>query len=253
MTLISITNSWIQCLCPNPQARLRLFCFPYAGGGVWNFRTWAEALPKTLEVYAIALPGRGKRFTETAFTQLAPLVDAIASAIIPYLDKSFAFFGHSMGGLVSFELARLLRRNAQCNPVHLFVSGRRAPQLPATDKPIHALSDPKFLQEIRRLNGTPNTVLENAELMQLMLPTLRADFTLLETYVYRYEPPLSCPITTFGGLQDSEVSVEALEAWCEQTSATFSLKMLPGDHFFLHFSQFSLMQLIRQELNQAIA
>jgi len=253
MTLISTTNPWLQCLCPNSQARLRLFCLPYAGGGVWNFRTWADALPKTLEVYAIALPGRGKRFTEPAFTQLAPLVQAIASAIIPYLDKPFAFFGHSMGGLVSFELARLLRQDANRNPVHLFVSGRRAPQLPATAKPIHALPDSEFLQEIRRLNGTPITVLENAELMQLMLPTLRADFTVLETYVYSPELPLSCPITTFGGLQDSEVSVEALEAWREQTSATFSLQMLPGDHFFLHSSHFPLMQLIRQELNQAIA
>lgn len=252
MTLASTTNPWIQCLRPNPQARLRLFCFPYAGGGAWNFRAWADNLPHPLEVCAITLPGRGHRFQEQAFTQMSPLVQAIASAMGSYLDQPFAFFGHSMGGLVSFELARFLRRGTQHHPVHLFVSGRRAPQLPATDQPIHALPDPEFLQALRRLNGTPKAVLENAELMRLMLPTLRADFTIFETYTYTPEPPLRLPISTFGGLQDAEVSIEALEAWREQTSNKFSLQMLPGDHFFLHTSQVPLVQLISQELHQLI-
>lgn len=248
MTLASTTNLWVKCLCPNPQARLRLFCLPYAGGSASSFHTWINDLPKTLEVCAIALPGRGNRFTEPAFTRLSLLVEAIAIAIQPYLDKPFALFGHSMGGLVSFELARRLSQNASSPLVHLFVSGYRAPQLPAANPAIHVLPDHEFLQEIRRLNGTPKPLLENAEFMQLILPTLRADFTALETYVYTPGPPLSCPITTLGGLQDPEVSVDALEAWREQTSATFSLQMLPGDHFFLHTSQSRLLQLIGQEM-----
>jgi medium-chain acyl-[acyl-carrier-protein] hydrolase len=186
----------------------------------------------------------------TLFNRLLPLVKAISQALLPHLDKPFAFFGHSMGGLVSFELARLLRNQYNLNSVHLFVSGSRAPQVPALRSPIHALPESLFLAELRRLNGTPEAVLENAELMQLLLPTLRADFAVIETYVYATEPPLDCPITAFGGLQDQEVNCNHLEAWRNQTSASFSLQMLPGDHFFLESAQPLLLQALYQELYQ---
>jgi medium-chain acyl-[acyl-carrier-protein] hydrolase len=153
-----------------------------------------------------------------------------------------------MGGLVSFELARLLRKKYGLNPAHLFVSGYRAPQVPDPDPPIHALPEPEFLEELRRLNGTPEAVLENAELMQLLLPALRADFAVIETYAYIPESPLDCPITAFGGLQDREVSCDDLEAWREQTNAAFSLQTLPGDHFFLHSAQPLLLQSLSQKL-----
>lgn len=187
---------------------------------------------------------------EKPFTQMLPLVQAIASSLLPYLDKPFAFFGHSMGGLVGFELARLLHRDYGCSPVHLFVSGRRAPQVPDPDPPIHTLPDSEFLAELRRLNGTPEAVLQNDELMQLLLPILRADFAVLETYDYTLQPLLNCPITAFGGLQDPEVCCEELEAWREQTRAAFSLHMFPGDHFFLHTAQSLLLQSLSQTLTQ---
>jgi medium-chain acyl-[acyl-carrier-protein] hydrolase len=183
-------------------------------------------------------------------TQIKPLIEAIAPALLPYLDKPFAFFGHSMGGLVSFELVRLLRREYSLNPLHLFVSGRQAPQIPADKSPIHDLPEPEFLEELRRLNGTPEAVLNNSELMQLLIPTLRADFAVLETYAYAPEAPLDCPISAFGGLQDREVSCEALEAWREQTTAEFSLQMLKGNHFFLHSAQSLLLQFLSQKLQQ---
>lgn len=250
MTTTQTVNSWVICPSPNPQAKLRLFCFPYAGGGALSFRSWADSLPPTIEVCAIELPGRGIRLKEPPFTRLEPLIQAIAQTLLPYLDKPFAFFGHSMGGLVSFELARLLRRKHSLSPVHLFVSGRRAPHLPDPNPPIHALSEPELLEELRSLKGTPEAVLENAELMQLLLPTLRADFAALETYVYSSEPPLDCPITAFGGLQDSEVSCDDLEAWREQTKAGFLLQMLPGDHFFLHSARSLLLQSLSGELHE---
>jgi medium-chain acyl-[acyl-carrier-protein] hydrolase len=189
---------------------------------------------------------------ERPFTQLEPLVPTLASALFPYLDKPFAFFGHSMGGLVSFELARLLRREYGLSPVHLFVSAHRAPQVPDPDAPIHALPNPEFLQELRRYNGTPEAVLENAELMQLLLPTLRADFAVVETYAYTPEQPLDCPITAFGGLDDREVSSDELEAWREQTNASFVLKMFPGDHFFLDSAKPLLLQSLSQKLHQIV-
>ncbi|NEQ21294.1 MAG: thioesterase [Microcoleus sp. SIO2G3] len=245
-----MTTPWITCPRFNPQAKLRLFCFPYAGGGAMGFRTWLERLPSSVEVCPIELPGRGTRLIEPPFTRLEPLIQAIAQVLLPYLDKPFTFFGHSMGGLVCFELARLLRRNYSQSPVHLFVSGRRAPQIAEPKPPIHTLPEPEFLEELRRLNGTPEAVLEHTELIQLLLPTLRADFAVLETYVYASQPPLDCPITAFGGLQDSEVSREELEVWREQTNASFSLQMFPGDHFFLHSSQSLLLQSLSQELHQ---
>lgn len=188
---------------------------------------------------------------EPPFTQLTPLVEAVTVALLPYLDQPFAFFGHSMGALVSFEVARLLRKNYQLSPVQLFVSGRRAPQLPNSESPIHALPEAEFLEELRRLNGTPEEVLANAELMEILLPVLRADFAVLETYGYSAEPPLECPITAFGGLQDTEVSCDHLEAWRNQTSAAFSLQMFPGDHFFLHSAQALLLQSLARQLSLA--
>ncbi|WP_017317185.1 thioesterase II family protein [Mastigocladopsis repens] len=243
-------HSLVTCPQPNPQACLRLFCFPYAGGSSLIFRTWSNSLPSTVEVCPIELAGRGTQMKLAPFTRLEPLVQAIAPVLLPHLDKPFAFFGHSMGALVGFELARLLRREYDVIPVHLFISGRRAPQIPDPKPPVHALPEPEFKEELRRLNGTPEMVLQNADLMQLLLPILRADFAVLETYVYMNEPPLNCPITAFGGLQDHEVTRHELQAWQNQTNAAFSLQMFAGNHFFLHSAQSLLLQSLSQELHQ---
>jgi medium-chain acyl-[acyl-carrier-protein] hydrolase len=249
MTPIQTHNSWIKIHKPNPQAAVRLFCFPYAGGSSLIFRTWSDRLPTTIEVCAIELPGRGAQIRLTPFTQMEPLVSAIAPILLPYLDKPFAFFGHSMGALVSFELTRLLQREYSTSPVHLFVSARRAPQVSKSNQPIHNLAEPEFLLELRRLNGTPQAVLENKELMELLIPTLRADFAVLETYAYTPKPLLNCPITVFGGSQDQEVSYDELQAWEEQTTSTFSLHILEGDHFFVNSAKSLLLQFLAQKLN----
>jgi medium-chain acyl-[acyl-carrier-protein] hydrolase len=183
---------------------------------------------------------------ERPFTQLSPLVEALAQALVPLLDKPFAFFGHSLGALVSFELARRIRRQYGVHPVRLFVSAGRAPQIPHRTRPIHTLPDKDLLVELRRLNGMPSELLDHEELMEIMLPVLRADFAVYETYVYLTEPPLDCPISAFGGLQDLRVKDSDLEAWRAQTSASFSLRMFPGDHFFL--KQPLLLQTLSQEL-----
>ncbi|MBF1990183.1 thioesterase II family protein [Fischerella thermalis] len=244
----SSLDSWLICPKPNPDAQIRLFCFPYAGGSANIFRRWSNHLPNTIEVCAVELPGRGMRIKLPPFTQLEPLITELASVLKPKLDKPFAFFGHSMGGLVSFELALLLRKKYGINPNHLFVSAHRAPQLVDPKPPIHNLPEAEFIAELRRLNGTPQTLLENEELMQLFLPILRADFAVLETYVYTQQAPLNIPITAFGGLEDQEVSRDQIQAWQEQTSASFALHMFPGDHFFLHSFYSSILEIISQQI-----
>jgi medium-chain acyl-[acyl-carrier-protein] hydrolase len=239
-------DSWIFSRKPEPKARLRLFCFPYAGAGPSIFRNWPEGVPADVEVCPIQLPGRGSRLMEPAFVQLPPLVDALAIALAPVLDQPFAFFGHSLGALVSFELARRIRRQYGVHPARMFVSAARAPQLPHRGASIHNLPEREFIAELRRLNGTPGAVLDHKELMEIMLPLLRADFALYENYQYSLEPPLNCPISAFGGMQDRRVSESDLEAWRAQTSSCFSLQMFAGDHFFLN--QPLLVEAVSQEL-----
>jgi medium-chain acyl-[acyl-carrier-protein] hydrolase len=227
-------NVWIKRTGQDPQACFRLFCFPYAGGGASFFRTWPERLGPDIEVCAIQLPGREDRLIETPIGELSSLIDALAEVLYPYLDSPFGFFGHSLGSLISFELTRRLRRQKAPCPMQLFVSGRRAPQLPDPDPPIHQLPDSEFIEELRRFNGTPKAVLHNPELMEIFLPLLRSDICLDETYVYDHEAPLDCPISAIGGLEDEEVNREELAAWRDQTRSRFNIQMFPGDHFFLN-------------------
>jgi len=244
------SNSWVTCPQPVQEASIRLFCFPYAGGGASIFRTWPDELPSSIEVCPIQLPGRENWFTEPPYKQLLPLVQVLAEVLDPYLDLPFIFFGHSMGALICFELARRLRKINALQPVHLFISGHRAPHLLPAKRPIHQLPDSRFLEELRDLSGTPEEVLQNIELMQLLLPTLRADFSIVETYVYIEESPLDCSITAFGGLQDPEVHPEDLKAWQTQTHSEFTLHMYSGDHFFLRSAQTMLLEVISKKLMQ---
>ena len=175
-----------------------------------------------------------RRFEEPVFDRMAPLVAALTGEPLPYLDRPFAFFGHSMGAIVIFEVARRLRRAGLVSPRHLFVSGCRAPHVHDPRRPMHDLNDVELIEELRRMNGVPAEVLADARLMDLIVPAMRADLSVSETYSYSAEPALSCPITAFGGLSDPKVLIEEMTPWRDQTSVAFALHMLPGDHFFLN-------------------
>jgi medium-chain acyl-[acyl-carrier-protein] hydrolase len=243
-------NQWVTFPHPVPGANLRLFCFPYAGGNSLIYRAWPFGLPANVEICAIQLPGHGNRLPEPLFNRLTPLIRALASQLSPYLNKPFAFFGHSMGALIGFELACLLRRESRPQPLHLFISGHRAPHTRDTQKRTFELPEAEFIEELRRLNGTPKEVLDHPELINLMAPILRADFAIAQTYEYVDEGPLDCHLTAFGGLRDIEVAREHLEAWRTYTSAKFNVRMFPGDHFFLDISRLSLLQTISRELRR---
>lgn len=248
MLNIKRIDSWITVPKVNLQADLRLFCFPYAGGSSTIFHPWLDKLPANIEICPIELPGRRSKIKLAPLDRLEPIVEAIALQIQSYLDKPFAFFGHSIGGLLSFELTRLLQKKYGISPINLFISACGAPQIPKSKPPIHALPESDFIAELRDYNFTPNALLENQELMQLFLPILRADFAVSETYIYHHAPPLKCPIYVFGGLQDHNVTIEELEGWREQTNSYFLLSMLPGDHFFINYSHSLLLEQISEIL-----
>lgn len=233
---------------PNPQARMRLFCFPYAGGTAAVFRNWPQYLPSEIELCAVQYAGRGSRLAEPLGGDVLEVMNGVYQDLQPFLKKPFAFFGHSMGALVSYEFARRLQQEQQPEPFQLFVSGCCAPHVRSFDELTYNLPEPEFIAELRRLQGTPEEVLDNAELMQLMMPIIRADFKVSQTYEYVPGPPLECSIRAFGGLKDEMVPREKVEAWSEHTRGSFRAQMLPGDHFFLNTSQSLLTRIIAQEL-----
>jgi len=242
-------GSWIVVPRSNPRARVRLFCFPYGGGGTSTFRTWPQSLPDAVEVCGVQLPGRENRLREAPYTDVPGVVQTLAEVLRPCLTLPFAFFGHSLGAFIGFELARQLRRRNVNGLIHLFVSGQRAPQIPDTAPQLYSLPDDQFIaQMVRRYEGIPLIVRQNAEMMKVLMPMLRADLTMHDTYAYTEDRPLDCPITCFGGQQDPETTNETLAAWREQTRSHFKLRMFLGDHFFIQSKQVDVLQALSEEL-----
>lgn len=246
-------NSWISFSKPNPQAKLRLFCLPHAGGGASAYRLWSNELSPEIDVCPIQLPGRENRVMDPPLDELNLLLKTLTPALIPFLDIPFAFFGHSLGALLSFEVVRYLRREHGLQPVHLLVSGYQAPPIENKLPSISHLSDDEFVEQLRELNSTPEAVFQHQELLELLLPALRADFALYEKHIYHVEEPLDCPISAFGGRKDYLVFEEDLQAWCNHTKNSCRVRMFPGDHFFLHSSdRESLLEAISQDLTQSM-
>jgi medium-chain acyl-[acyl-carrier-protein] hydrolase len=246
---MDIDNKWVIRPATVQTAKLTLFCFSYAGGGASAFRGWNEQLLPNIEVRWVQLPGRENRIREQPIRSMDDLAPALAKGILPCIRTPFAFYGHSLGAKVAFETTRVLRRIGSEQPCHLFVGASDAPQLGWPHPLIHALPDNDFIHEIQqRYDAVPPEVLEDAELMSLLIPTLRADITLVEKYRYIPESPLDCPITAFGGKEDRNVERSALDSWRHQTSARFRLYEIDGSHFFLHSAQKTLLGLIAAEL-----
>jgi medium-chain acyl-[acyl-carrier-protein] hydrolase len=245
-------NLWLPYYKPKPGARLTLFCLHHAGGAASAYRAWRDSLPDAIDVAAVQLPGREARLSErplsSAEAAVAAMVDGLA---LERLDHPFAIFGHSVGGRLAFELTRQLRRSGRQLPVHLFVSGTRAPHVPRRGESIHRLPDAELVAALEEYGGTPPQVLSSRELMELLLPMLRADFTISEEVAYRAEAPLPMPITALGGLADDDVTIDDLEAWREHTSADFQRHMLPGGHFFVSSQAAEVVRLVATELLRA--
>ncbi|WP_281887493.1 thioesterase II family protein [Paenibacillus sp. YYML68] len=244
MSDLKLMNAWVFNSIVNSRAELRLFCLPYAGGGASLYRDWQRMFPKYVDVCPIQLPGRENRGAEQPLSDLKQVVQVMAKAMKPLLDRPFILFGHSMGALLSYELAQELDRQYGVRPMHLFVSGSTAPHKRTPGKLMHKLPDDQFKAELRALNGTPEVLLQNDELMQILLPRIRADFSICETYQYEERPPLACPITVFGGAKDTGVNHTRLDSWKDRTTEAFELHMYDGDHFFIHEEYESMIDCI---------
>jgi surfactin synthase thioesterase subunit len=225
---------WLLRPQPRAQPCARLFCFPHAGVGASAYRLWPAGLPSGLELCAVQLPGRETRFGEPALSSIADIVQALVPALEPHLDLPFAFFGHSMGAVIASEVARALGLRGSRLPEHLVVSARRPPHVPDLGPPLHGLPDAEFAAEInRRYGGIPEELLQHADVMALLLPSLRADITALETHRPSQREPLDIPITVLGGSHDSLTPREHLDAWQGETRRDFRIRVFDGDHFYL--------------------
>jgi len=224
---------------------VRLFCFPPCGSGSSFFRQWVGRKSSWIDLWPVELPGRERRAFTRPCLQLNELVENIVDELV--FDRPFAFFGHSLGALIGFELCRLLRRSKMRMPLGLFVSAAPAPQLPLRP-PRYQLPQSELIEQLRLLGGTPERVLSDPSLLEYFLPIIRADFSLVDTYSYQKEEPLSCPIYAFRGDNDQEVDRVGLEAWSMQTTGLFQFQSFPGDHFY---TPVSWMRLVRKISNEA--
>jgi medium-chain acyl-[acyl-carrier-protein] hydrolase len=224
---------WIRTV--SPRAHKRLFCLPYAGAGAAAFKGWTDSLPATIDVCPVVLPGREHRMREPASADLRALADQLAQALRPLVRRTpYAIYGHSMGSWLGFELVRALRRLRLPAPEHLYVGARRAPHLPSDRPPISDLDRDAFVAAVQdRYQAIPEALLAQPAILDLFLPTLRADFGALDAYRYTEEEPLDVPITAFRGARDTVVPPDGLRAWAQHTRGAFVQHTLPGGHFFL--------------------
>lgn len=234
---------------PRDYAQVRLCAFPYAGGRPLVFQSWPDGLPRRCELLGVSYPGRGARLGEEPLHSIVALAEEAADAIALHSEVPFALYGHSMGATIAFETARVLRARREREPFMLFVSGQAAPSLSAPVIHRAARGDDVYLERLRAMGGTPVEILENAEMMGLLMPAIRADFHVCDTYQYVQADPLAAAITAFAAVNDREVSVEDVEAWREHTSGEFEFHVMVGGHFFIHAAQPALLQAITAGLD----
>jgi len=247
-------NKWIIRPKVNNHARLRLFCFPYAGSSaVVTYKFLVDSLSEDIEVCPIEFPGRGARMAEPLIYDIEEVMAELSYLIKDFSDLPYAFLGHSMGALVSYELAQHLSSNFKVSPQKLYLSAHNAPQLPREGKIMHKLKRDQFLDELKNMNGIADELLDHEELLQLVLPIIQNDYKLCETYKYIEKGKVNIPIHVFGGDADKDVTPEKLEAWNELTDKEFDLEILPGDHFFILKNRDSFARRMQRHLKNDIS
>lgn len=246
-------NKWFIHLNKTSTAKLRLFCFHHAGGTALFFRTWKDAFPPEVELVAVQLPGRETRSSEPFITDINVVTKQITDNFYKYQSTlPFIFFGHSLGSIIAFEVANELQRRHLKIPKYLIVSGRDAPQYQSKEEVLHHLSDDLFIKGLMKYQGMPDEILQHKELLEVLLPRLRADFTLSETYQYVKTPTLECPILALGGKDDPTISCSELADWGKQTSKKCTINLFPGGHFFLNDFKKDIINMVNLIIKNAL-
>ncbi|GAA1809372.1 thioesterase [Planosporangium flavigriseum] len=234
-------------------ATIALFCFSHAGGGSAFFRPWRAALAPAVDVRPVLLPGREWRLDEVPYRRMEDLVEPLCVALEPHVDRPYALFGHSMGAVIAYEVARRFTGAARRAPICLLVSGRQGPRAASSRRLLWELPDNEFVAGVGRLGGTPPEVLEHPELLEMFLPALRADFELSENYQPLPGHRLTCPVVAYMGTEDAEVEHSGLLRWYEETDGEFALRVFAGDHFYLRGGRPDVLSAVRQDLLRAAA
>lgn len=246
-TGLDTPNPWF-CRVAGASGSMILFYFPFAGGNAAANLSWQAMLGPALELQVALLPGRGTRLFEAPLYDLDELVTQLTRAVIDQADRRFAFFGHSLGALVAFEVARTLRRQGRHGPASLWVSGAEGPQTRVVKRRLRDLPEAELIEALHEYQGTPVELLSDREMMRLLLPGLRADFSLNECYSYRPEAPLDLPIHLLYGDRDPYVEPERTAGWARETTRPLCRHRYPGDHFFINAHQADITALLAAEL-----
>jgi medium-chain acyl-[acyl-carrier-protein] hydrolase len=236
-----IGNRWFLRPLPKRAPRLRLICLPYAGGNAGTYVPWSAHLPPDVELIAVQPPGRGTRMDEAPYSEMEPLIQALLTVFPRVTDRPYLLFGHSLGSRIAFELAVRCGQAGLPTPVTFIASGSRAPHLRKREKPIYDLPQPQFIAALRELNGTPEELLENRELLALLNPLLRADFKIADTYCAT-PVALDCPVVVFTGVEDHEVSREEAERWRDLAARGCEVHGFPGGHFFIEENRAQVLE-----------
>lgn len=231
-----------------PQARLRLICLAHAGGQPSAYLPWQSVLGPHVEVCAVQLPGRAMRFGEAPLRKFRHVLDELLDMVGRHDDLPYVLFGHSLGALLAYELARASVSGGVRRPLHVFVSGCGAPQIQRVPRRLHEMEDEALADALRRYDGTPSEVLADRELMQLLFPVLRADFAVVDDYCYQPGPKLPMPLTVLAGRQDAEVPVDNVLAWPDETDAGCEILWFEGGHFFIETARGSVVNHVAERL-----
>ncbi|MGW0537767.1 thioesterase II family protein [Streptomyces sp. NPDC003032] len=223
---------WVRRCRPAATDAPRLVCFPHAGGSATYYYPLAAALAPEIDVLVIQYPGRQDRHREPCVDDLHRLTDHLHEVLAPCLDRPFVFYGHSMGAVLAFEVARRCEGGARLWPAHLVVSGRRAPSRHRHET-THLQDDAGLIKELVAAGGTDRRLTEDAEFLASVLPAVRSDYRAVETYTYRPGPPLTCPVTVLTGTADPKVTLDEARAWRGHGSGEFALRTFTGGHFFI--------------------
>jgi medium-chain acyl-[acyl-carrier-protein] hydrolase len=248
----AVQQKWFHRPAQRSNVKVRLFCLPHAGGSSQAYAGWSAALPQEVEVIPVLLPGRVPRANEPAYTGMEPLVNALAESFSEMLDLPFVFFGHSLGGLIGFELAHATRSLYDIEPECVIVAGCRSPERTLVD-PKCPESDGDMIELLRRVGGTPPAVLDDSGLLEFLLPVIRRDFRVFFDYRYVPRQPLHSAIVALGGTMDEMVSEDDLLAWAKHTHGTFACKLFEGDHFFVRSAQSQVLAKLDSILAESVS